>query len=720
MAKQRVDHVEDVLFSLDFLVEFIKLNEDKRVSDELAVAVRLLDFPTLIVYQPKQKRSCHRPEYVFNRGKSCSFKMNLDSLYSQLSSNPLSAMVLDVKEETPKLLGTCFIPLAKVVDRIRQTVSGIGVSSHGERGTVTLRNLKGDKSGSMSLSYKLSAASLQPHVKGSIHLKNVSTDKQSAPPPHMVKVRTPAVDKPPLSTLDGTDTADDRLQNTNNQKTEQEQHSHTVKDENYTFSENVFCPPYLHFCNTGDNKLEGWDTNIPQEAETYKDSCSEDGSAHSPVRDVKVGRPAKSSKDSVVANVSVDALRQLPLLSALLAELSQLTVQNPHRPLSIHPNLAYMYHPASTEPAAVRVSAPRTAELPQDTKQQAFPSPRYHSTPVTSPNRVQKSHQKKEVFENKNTKSVKKKLVYRTTRTFNLRLKKNSAALNQRECVMLVQNSCKESFVKVKTASKKECVQQDVNVHTSLANLKVSAEEDRNSLPISETELCLPIPSGDVVPLQDNTDHHSDSNLSRSESEDEKSQSSRRSQRSPVKSSYSAWSEDQEEANYADDFNSLDPTDSCSPDLASSPERTRARVPASPTHPDNCDSESDEVLRRNALPVPKWADCSPHQTQGGIQAQTVLRAPRLSSDESDTVGSTHSKKTTTESIRGDGASFKDSDGSQDGQKRRLRKSSGRSTESVSSFHHLSEEEDELGTLDLRKKYQHISELVANKLPGYTM
>ncbi|KAM8852138.1 microtubule-associated protein 10 [Synchiropus picturatus] len=711
MAKQRGDHVGNVLFSLDFLVELIKINEEKRVSDELAVAVRLLDFPTLIVYPPDQRRRHNRLEYVFNRGKSCSFRMNLDSLYSQLSSNPLSVMVLDVKEEIPKLLGTCFIPLAKVVGRIRQTVAGVGVSSHGERGTVTLRDLKGETSGSMSLSYKLSAAgaSLQPRVMENSNLDNVSTDKPPASLASLVKVRTSAGDEAPLSIQDETDTADVRLQTANHQKTDQEQHSRTVNDENN--SENVFCPPYLYFCNTGDNKLEGWDTNIPQEAETYKDSCSEDGSEHPTLRDVKVGPPAKSSKDSVVANVSGDAIRQLPLLNALLVELSLLTSQSPHQALSIHPNLAYIYRPISTDPAAAQVSAQ------QNTKQQAFPSPRYHSTPVTSPNRAHESAQKKEVFENKNAKSVKKKLVYRTTRTFNLRLQKNSATLNQRECVMLVQNSCKESFVKVKASSKKESVKQDVNVHSSLADLKGSTEEDRKSPQIPQ--LPLPVPSEDVVPLQDKTEHHSNSNLSHSELEDEKSHSSRRSQHSPVKSSYSAWSsEDREEANYADDFNSLDPTDSCSPDLASSPERTQARVPASPTHPDNCESDSDAALRRNALPVPKWADCSPHQTQGAVQAATAVRAPLFSSDESDTVGSTHSKKTSTESIRGDG----DSVGSQEGQKRRMRKSSGRSTESLSSFHHLSEEEekDELGTLDLRREYQHISKLVANKLPGYTM
>lgn len=47
---------------------------------------------------------------------------------------------------------------------------------------------------------------------------------------------------------------------------------------------------------------------------------------------------------------------------------------------------------------------------------------------------------------------------------------------------------------------------------------------------------------------------------------------------------------------------------------------------------------------------------------------------------------------------------------------------GLSADSVSSVEpqEVEELEDELGSLDFRKEYQHISELVASKLPGYTM
>lgn len=61
-----------------------------------------------------------------------------------------------------------------------------------------------------------------------------------------------------------------------------------------------------------------------------------------------------------------------------------------------------------------------------------------------------------------------------------------------------------------------------------------------------------------------------------------------------------------------------------------------------------------------------------------------------------------------------------------GQRSESTKSSGPggrfSAESTSSFEpqEAEELEDELGSLDFRKEYRHISELVANKLPGYTM
>ncbi|KAK5853760.1 hypothetical protein PBY51_014890 [Eleginops maclovinus] len=129
----------ETLFSFELLVESIKVEKESQVSDELALGVRLLDFPTLLIYQPEKSNAGvkqhadngkdQQGEYAFNRGKSCFFKMNLNSLHTHLSNTPLYAMVLDVKEEIPKLVGSSLVSLAKAMDRIRQDVNERGVST---------------------------------------------------------------------------------------------------------------------------------------------------------------------------------------------------------------------------------------------------------------------------------------------------------------------------------------------------------------------------------------------------------------------------------------------------------------------------------------------------------------------------------------------------------------------------------------------------------------
>ncbi|GLD56145.1 microtubule-associated protein 10 [Lates japonicus] len=177
----------ETLFSFELLVEYIRIERDTNVSDELALGVRLLDFPTLLIYQPERTtgginqpgkhEEDKRGQFAFHRGKSCFFKMNLNSLHTHLSNTPLYAMVLDVKEEIPKLVGSSLISLAKVMDRIRQDVTEHGVSapsSHGERGLVGMCSLTGEKIGSISLSYKLLSlgASLLPHITDKRDIKS--------------------------------------------------------------------------------------------------------------------------------------------------------------------------------------------------------------------------------------------------------------------------------------------------------------------------------------------------------------------------------------------------------------------------------------------------------------------------------------------------------------------------------------------------------------------
>eukprot|EP00064_Thunnus_orientalis_P000188 superscaffoldBa00000008_g188 len=194
--------------------------------------------------------------------------------------------------------------------------------------------------------------------------------------------------------------------------------------------------------------------------------------------------------------------------------------------------------------------------------------------------------------------------------------------------------------------------------------------------------------------------------------------------------------EGSEEANYADDFNSLEPSDAYSPDPASSPEPARARTPKSPVRLDfrHSDSGSESVQRRAVVPVPIKACSSPHRVLRGthiIRPRTQASALSFSSDDGDRDGSAsvrtvHSRRYMTESSQTGRSSGAESVRSSRGQRSESTKNSGPvrgfSAESVSSFEpqEAEELEDELGSLDFRKEYQHISELVANKLPGYTM
>ncbi|XP_018535766.1 microtubule-associated protein 10 [Lates calcarifer] len=830
----------ETLFSFELLVEYIRIERDTNVSDELALGVRLLDFPTLLIYQPQHRTGdINQPEkheedkrrqFAFHRGKSCFFKMNLNSLHTHLSNTPLYAMVLDVKEEIPKLVGSSLISLAKVMDRIRQDVTEHGVSapsSHGERGLVGMCSLTGEKIGSIFLSYKLLSlgASLLPHITDRMDIKstrlhggqhvqegikegNISTE--SVP---LDCVNSPTLDKSdasrntqnkgPANTkiLISEDNQDNAIEHRPRTQVPQ-----TVQDTENYFEEDltVFCPPHLYYRNSAEEKSknEGGDyklLTLDSEAFTFEDSCSEDEMAEnksdgpgSPTTDQRMRKDAKTLRNQETSgaspNVLGEALRQLPLLNALLVELSQLNGQNPQQPLSIHPSLAWIYRPASAEPSAEHRDTPR--KTLQKTRQRTSPHfkhlhpPRNCSTPIARPTSVHKKDKQEEALtESKSSsKSPGKKLVYGTTKTFNLRLKQVSPLkVKRHECMELIQNETRADKAKskaknkiIKSSNKKSVLNQssslDENIETMIQGItvdgalqettslkqknphgKVHDKQDSDSPRISEKlssserrDLkCIHIPSvssDSASQNKDKSERHSESNLSRSESDRhrEKIESSGSSRQSSRKSSFSDSSrEGNEEADYADDFNSLEPSDAYSPDPMSSPEPSRPKTPKSPVRPDLCtsDSGSESVQRRAHLPVPVKAPSSPQRTLRGthiIRPRTHASAISFSSDDGDRDRSAplqiicSRKQMMTESGRVERSSGAESFISSRGHRSESTRNSGTvqgfSQESVSSFEpqEAEELEDELGSLDFRKEYQHISELVANKLPGYTM
>nr|XP_019963929.1 PREDICTED: microtubule-associated protein 10 [Paralichthys olivaceus] len=825
---QNNDNVE-TLFSFELLVENIRVDKDGQVSDELALGVRLLDFPTLLIYQPQHQNGDDkhprehvedkRGDHTFNRGKSCFFLMNLTSLHSHLSNTPLYAMVLDVKEEIPRLVGSSLISLATVMDRVMQDVAQHGVSapsSHGERGIFGVCSLTGEKTGSISLSYKLLSlgTSLLPHVadrrglksrrvhggqcvQGSVEEKNIITESQRlAHSPTLDKSGGNIPNTAPASAKKCKDKQDDGDVCVAAEDKPRSQSPVALKETGNCYEEDlsIFCPPHLYYSNSAQSKNEGWEykhLTLDSNAFTLEDSCSETSDnkiealsslLHQRVRSKrKTSRNQEtSSSSSLSPNVHGEALRQLPLLNALLVELSHLNNQNPQQPMSIHPNLAWIYRPASTELSAEHRDTPRkTLEKSRPGTSPCFKHlhpPRNCSTPIVRPTSVQKKDNQEE--RKSSSKSTRKKLVYGTTRTFNLRLKQVSPhKIKHRECMELMQNEKQTSMTKgkprkLKSSQRKSILNQSFrfneNIETMIQSITVDAtihqgkvpdEEDKDPLSVSEEpslserrELkCIHIPSMDsdsAAPSKDKSEHHSESNRSQSERDREKKmKSSRSSRHSSTKSSLSDSSREgneegdytdkgNEEADYADDFNSLEPSDAYSPDPVSSPEPSRAKTPKSPLRLDFCnpDSGHESVQRRAVLPVPLKAPTSP---QRSLRATHIIRprnhasALSFSSDDGDRDGSASlqtvcSRKQMTESSRAERSSGAESFVSSRGERRESTKNSGPlrglSVESTSSFEpqEAEEVEDELGSLDFRKEYQHISELVANKLPGYTM
>ncbi|CAL8300163.1 unnamed protein product [Merluccius merluccius] len=195
----------------------------------------------------------------------------------------------------------------------------------------------------------------------------------------------------------------------------------------------------------------------------------------------------------------------------------------------------------------------------------------------------------------------------------------------------------------------------------------------------------------------------------------------------------------EEEEQYIDDFNSLDSSEGRSPDPLNSPEPSldhARKSPASRGDPGNSDSASDGHRPRGPpLPAPVVARGSP---QRSLRATHIIRprhqvsALSVSSDNDDGDGSVYSSQMAARSRKqpwGPGTAHRNSVTKSLGSSRDHRTDSapnsgpgGLSADSVSSYDSCEIEElrDELGSLDLKRNYQHISELVANKLPGYTL
>ena len=181
------------LFSLELLVDWVRLEvglppppvvaaeeqeeeaSPPRSSRGLcpAVAFRLLDFPTLLVYPPGGPAAPApelRPGLVsFGRGKSCLFRLQPATLHRLLLRTPLYTWLLQLPPgrptPAPQLLGACSISLAAAAHKVLGPfASGC---SQGHRGSFPLQNQAGERIGHIALGYRLTdlGSSLLGHLE---------------------------------------------------------------------------------------------------------------------------------------------------------------------------------------------------------------------------------------------------------------------------------------------------------------------------------------------------------------------------------------------------------------------------------------------------------------------------------------------------------------------------------------------------------------------------
>ncbi|XP_061693926.1 microtubule-associated protein 10 [Syngnathoides biaculeatus] len=750
MSRQQCENQrQETLFSFELLVEFIRIDGERKISDELAVGIRLLDFPTLLIYPPElraddtiQHDSNRRWLYSFNRGKSCFFEMDLDSLHRQLTNTPVYVMILDVKDEIPKFLGTSLISLATIMNRIKHDSLQHGVascSSYGERGCVRVNNLAEEPIGVISLSYKLLmvGVSLPPHVT-----KNMPVYREQCAEEAIMKKSThqkvhSGCVRVNLPTQDNSDAGGNNVDNqavsTQTENDRIRQIPHTVQEQR-GFDEDlsVFCPPCLYYCNSGkeERQNKGNEYRLVQpdsKAGTHKDTISENATENSSAIDEPVEQGLKMS--SVAPNVLEEALKPLPLLNALFVELSQLNVYNQHhQPVSNQPALPWINKASSIGASDGQV----------DTTKKSKSRPEQESSRVHCPH-LKHLHYSRNVslynmkdepegpMQNKvpiERKVNRKKLVYGITKTYNLRRQKNCTVAKHRDCLTSHAPSETRSntrkgkkAAKLKSSIPKENKDtQNLEVVAVVQDMTKLKHEDKFKL--ESPKQCSKFPSFSVPHVEDGNDAASNKlpeispTWSKSKSPSVKLDSCQSTRNSSQRSSVSDLNKEED---YADDFNSFGASDA---DTTTSPE------PPKPTFLSGLhtlDSDSEPVKERPLLPAPVRGQSPVQRALRGthiIQLGSRNSALSLSSDDDEaglaSVQMLCYKKQEKEESS-DATSPK-----------------GQTSESSSFIHRGSsnslcsaplgaeELEDELGSLDFRKQYQHISELVAFKLPGYTM
>nr|XP_014122932.1 microtubule-associated protein 10 [Zonotrichia albicollis] len=399
------------LFVLELLVEALRVAEPpgpvemSGPAEHPAVALRLLDFPTLVL-RPAAAAPPLRPgqPFPFGRGKRCLFRWRPDTLFAALRRRPLRALLLalpaGLAPGPPRLLGSCAVSLAPAAELLQRPGAP---SSCGRRGRFALRDSGGRPVGELLLRYRLS-----------------SLEAGGARP------ASPRPATPPAASPEPRD------------EEEEKEEEEEEEEEGEQLEGNIFCPPLLYYSR---------EPSEPQRPPAAVGQWKDVEPQRPPEKDKGRSPPRPSAGPSLLHPASPrepqHAPVQLPLLSALLAELSVLTRSAVPAP-ALHPHLAWLYqapgsgdtasqppsHSAALRPAETPVGPGRSSEAPSPPFKQGSQkavSPESSGVGRRPKNAVPEEQPACErSCKAKENRPPKKKLLYGLTNTLRLRLQKTN------------------------------------------------------------------------------------------------------------------------------------------------------------------------------------------------------------------------------------------------------------------------------------------------------
>uniref|UniRef100_A0A8D2LUH4 Microtubule associated protein 10 n=1 Tax=Varanus komodoensis TaxID=61221 RepID=A0A8D2LUH4_VARKO len=351
------------LFSLELLVESARV-EPRLLPAPLpangpfrpAVALRLLDFPTLLVRAPHASSG---PLVPFGRGKSCLFKLRPDTLKGLLRRSPLYALLLALPP-TPgpaRLLGSSSISLAAAAEELL-----LGTGPGGRRGRFPLRDLMGEPVGELELSYRLGnlGSTLQGHLgQGAAPDEpHAEEEQQSQQLPH--RLGNQSFRGISLELIPEAEEEQDPAPEGGSLGSSSDTHTEFLNDNSglgeiakeLEMETNIFCPPPMYYsCPSGNPQPTPKSTASVIVAPAQQPLPVEETVLPSVVPPVQ-GEPPRSIQETTQNSQTFGSpeqlrqtLNQLPLLNALLMELSLLNnhqVLQP-QPSTVHPQLAWLY-----------------------------------------------------------------------------------------------------------------------------------------------------------------------------------------------------------------------------------------------------------------------------------------------------------------------------------------------------------------------------------------